>query len=1072
MSAIGDGELLRERLIGLLDDAGTAPLVTIIAGAGFGKSTLLRHWSDGRRVVWHSVTPGDNTLARLAKSLTDALRLIAPRLATDVLLAVAGTRGPDADPDEQQRADALAALLSEELRDHVHGDVWVILDDIDVLESESASARFVGALCRQAPDNLHLVVAGRTGIPFPIGRLRLEGRVAEVDSSDLAFTDDEIAALVDVHGLDIDPGELSAVVGPWPAAVRLALRAGGETGLSAALTGEGGGAPLYEYLAEEVLAAEKPEIVQALAAMAELPWVDDGLLSQVVGVDVPVLEELARRGIYVTAVGGSRYELAPLMRDCIRVHSPLGRDLRNQLLRSGATAYVQRGAVEVAVTCLLRIGAHDDVVDLIVDSGRTMIMDGRAQQVLEAIDQVPEGYRRDALLLVAAEARQILGDWEGALRCYEQVIPKVGRIPAAIAWRSGLLHHMRGAASEAIALYDRGRVTGDDPAESACLLGWSASAHWLRGDLDRCREMAERSLELATTSGDDAALAAAHTVKAMVAAVSGDRRANDAHYLKALDHAEHAHDVLQTIRIRSNRGSRSLEEGEFDTASDELAIALRLAETTGFATFRALALNNAGLVHFHQGRLEEATADLEESRSLFHRLGSRLESYPLAHLGEVYRMRGDLSLARSAYQAAVDLSEHPADLQGLVPALAGLAQVVVHDDPGAAQQLVARAMHNEEVLGHVAALLAAGRVALHLGDPDAALAWAHRAGDVATGRRDRVGFAEALFLQASAASETAAALRLLEEARSAWQALGNPLGVARVDVAMVLHDPSDQNMIRARAAVEELLLRGAYGPAHEARSALAAIEEERRPAIEFRALGGFSVVRRGETVPVSEWQSRVARDLVKMLIANRGRPIHREILIDRLWPDGDAEGANHRLSVALSTIRGVLDPEKEHGRDHYVIADRETVALRYELISVDVEHFIERAARGMALIAAEASSDAVAACRAAVELYVGDFLEDNPYDEWAEHLREDCRALFLDVASTLADRAMDDGDHDAATRHYLRVLERDPFHEPAHMGLVSAAERSGRRGEARRLYGRYVARMSELGVEPASFPEA
>jgi ATP/maltotriose-dependent transcriptional regulator MalT/DNA-binding SARP family transcriptional activator len=1067
----GAGALRRDRLMRRLDAASPARLMTIVAGAGFGKTTLLRHWSEDRKTVWHTVTPGDNTLARFAKSLTDALRLVAPRLATDVLVAVVGTRGPDTDPDEEQRADALAAMLSEELRDQVQGDIWIVLDDVDVLEAGSASARFVGALCRHAPDGLRVVVASRATIPFPIGRLRIEGRVTEIDGTDLAFTATEISELIQMHRLSIDSDALAAATGGWPAAVRLALRAGGTMEFGPHAGGASAGAPLYEYLAEEVLAAEKPRVVQTLAVMAELPWVDAELVSDLAGAEPGLLGELDRRGIYLTHTGGGRYELAPLMRDFIRTHSPLDAGARSDLLASAAAAYTRRDAMTEVVTCLLGIHAHDEVVDLLTERGRSLIMNGRASHVLGAIDQIPEHRRHDDLLVVAAEARQILGDWEGALRCYQQVIPETGPIPAAIAWRAGLLHHMRGAAATAIELYERGRATDDDPAESACLVGWMASAYWLRGDLERCRELADRSLQLAAASGDPAALAAAHTVKAMVAAVSGDRAANDDHYLKALDHAERAHDVLQTIRIRANRGSRSLEEGEFDTASDELAIALRLAESTGFATFRALTLNNTGLVHFHQGRLEEATADLEESRSLFNRLGSRLESYPLAHLGEVYRMRGDLSLARSAYEAAVELSEDPADLQGLVPALAGLAQVLAHDDPAAAHELADRALRNEDVLGHVSALLAAGRVALVTGDVDAALAWAHRASEVARGRRDRVGLAEALFLESSATRDQVSARRLLEQARSAWQSLGNPLGVARVDVEMVRHDPSDRNLIRARAAVEELVQRGAYGPAHAARTLLAGIVEAQRPALEFRALGGFTVVRHGEVVSVSEWQSRVARDLLKMLIANRGRPVHREVLIDRLWPDGDSDGANHRLSVALSTLRGVLDPDKAHERDRYLVADRETVALRQGVVTVDAEQFIERATRGLALLAAGDVADGTAACRAAVELYVGDFLEDNPYDEWAEHLREDCRALFLEIALALAVRAAEEGDFDAATRHYLRVLERDAFHEPAHLGLVEAAERSGRRGEARRLYGRYVARMSELGVEPASFPD-
>jgi DNA-binding SARP family transcriptional activator len=50
------------------------------------------------------------------------------------------------------------------------------------------------------------------------------------------------------------------------------------------------------------------------------------------------------------------------------------------------------------------------------------------------------------------------------------------------------------------------------------------------------------------------------------------------------------------------------------------------------------------------------------------------------------------------------------------------------------------------------------------------------------------------------------------------------------------------------------------------------------------------------------------------------------------------------------------------------------------------------------------------------------------------------------------------------------VLERDPYDEPAHLGLVATHEAAGRHGEARRCFRAYCARMDEIGIESASFP--
>jgi DNA-binding SARP family transcriptional activator len=87
-------------------------------------------------------------------------------------------------------------------------------------------------------------------------------------------------------------------------------------------------------------------------------------------------------------------------------------------------------------------------------------------------------------------------------------------------------------------------------------------------------------------------------------------------------------------------------------------------------------------------------------------------------------------------------------------------------------------------------------------------------------------------------------------------------------------------------------------------------------------------------------------------------------------------------------------------------------------------------------------------------------------------LREEARTEYLNIAKLLAEVSSNAGDHDAAARRYLRMIERDPFSEPAHLGLVVAMRRSGRHGAARRLYGTYVTRMAELDVEPEPFPDS
>ena len=240
------------------------------------------------------------------------------------------------------------------------------------------------------------------------------------------------------------------------------------------------------------------------------------------------------------------------------------------------------------------------------------------------------------------------------------------------------------------------------------------------------------------------------------------------------------------------------------------------------------------------------------------------------------------------------------------------------------------------------------------------------------------------------------------------------------------------------AAAGSVLAALAGGVAALALQRLRPRREQARPAVEVRTLGGFRVLRHGEPLPASAWQSRKARTLFKILIARRGRPVTREALMELLWPGEDPGKLSNRLSVALATLRGVL------GSEVLVQAETGAVAVDLEVVDVDVERFL----------AAEPGE--------ALDLYRGDFLEEDLYEDWAADLRDQARAAYAAAVRTLAEAASGD----EAVRLYLRLLEQDRWDADAHLALIARLEADGRHGEAQRRRRVYEAAMEEIGARP------
>ena len=1070
--------LARPRLDDLLDDVQRRRLAIAVAGAGFGKTTLLASWASAVNSAWYSVTPEDRSYSNFAQGLFDVLRLRVPGLPPEIRKTVERAGGSDVE-DAGARAQAFAAVLCEALFSSLTGDLILVLDDVHELGTEGGSVKLVEALCRGAPSLLHLVIAGRDDPPFPVERLRGQGQIIEIQGPELAFTVDETRALMGrLLGPDSDSlaGDVHEVTGGWPAAVRLTLEAlrnvPAEDRALRLDSVKAPGGSLFAYLAEEVFGSEPKEVQDLLRAVATLDRFTPSLCVFLGHAGAKeMLPTLARRGLFVEEAAGELgwFTLGALARQFILEYAEPTESDRKLTHARAADWFEGHGYLEEALQSMTLMGDREALSEFLERRGSVLLSRGKVDAVLSAVEAIDPTARSSRVERLAGEALQIRGDWEAALSSLERAAGSAELTPD-IAWRIELIHYLRADFDSALSTFERVSNHDEKSVDAALLEAWTSTVYWAKGEFENCRQHAERALEISTATKDDSALAATHTTLAMLAAVEGNRRANDEHYLRALEHAEKAGDALHIIRIRSNRSSYHMEEGYYEEALGELEMAISRADLTGFTAYRALCLTNRGETHIYLGRLEEAIADLEASRDLYQKVGSRSVSFPLGRLGDVFRVRGDLALARACYLEAIEQAEASQDIQGLVPALAGLARVEANDDPDRARELAERAVSYGPGLGYVFALLSQGWVALSAGDVAAARKSAAEAMASARIRRDRAGIAESLEIEALAAGDRNRALAHLEEAVALWQHIGNPINELRAELGKARILGAGEGLSLAQSVEAKARTLGARRIAAEAAELKEAIGSSVITGVRVETLGGFRVVREDGIVPAGTWQSKKARDLLKMLVARRGHPVPKEELMEMLWPDEEATALRNRFSVAVTTVRSVLDPDRRLPQDHFLLSSAESLALRPEHLIVDVESFLADAEGGLRQRKrGEVGSSRDNLLRAEAS-YRGDFLEEDAYEDWAVAVREQARATYLQVVRVLAGDAIEADDPPTAQRYLLRILERDGYDEGAHLSLVKALLAERRHGEARRAYRLYCARMEEIDVEAAPFP--
>ena len=138
------------------------------------------------------------------------------------------------------------------------------------------------------------------------------------------------------------------------------------------------------------------------------------------------------------------------------------------------------------------------------------------------------------------------------------------------------------------------------------------------------------------------------------------------------------------------------------------------------------------------------------------------------------------------------------------------------------------------------------------------------------------------------------------------------------------------------------------------------------PTIHITLLGRFAVTVDGVPVAESNWTRRHAAALVKVLALAPGRRLHREQIIDLVWPDDTIDEAAPKLHKAAHFARRAIDVPNSvvlRGDNVVLCPDADT--------TVDVVQFEELARRALA-------DEDVAAAREALAIYGGELLPAGP----------------------------------------------------------------------------------------------
>lgn len=232
----------------------------------------------------------------------------------------------------------------------------------------------------------------------------------------------------------------------------------------------------------------------------------------------------------------------------------------------------------------------------------------------------------------------------------------------------------------------------------------------------------------------------------------------------------------------------------------------------------------------------------------------------------------------------------------------------------------------------------------------------------------------------------------------------------------------------------------------------------------LRCFGALEVDLDGAALDLSTIKPRV-RSLLRVLALHAGRPIHKDRLVDWLWPnEGDPRVGTRNLQVAVSSLRQLLEPGVARGAAAVVVRDGDTYRLQVAPGAVDLLEFDDLVALGRHARAAGEVEQAVTSLGRALDLYRGDLLADEGAAEWVAGERDRLRLAAADAAQLLAELHLEAGRPAEAAAAADRGLRIDQYRDGLWRLLIQAAEAAGDRAASRRHQDRYDAVLRDLGV--------
>ena len=267
----------RHDLLAQLQRSGSRRLTTIVAPAGYGKTSLAAQWyellkSQDSKAVWVPLDADDCEAGRFLLALIESLAPLLPD----------GGRGLDI---SSMPVAAVLSVLMTRLR-QIEMPVTIFFDDYHFAQTDTTESLLAKLLAAADLSHVSFVLISRSAPRFPISALRLNDELKQIGAADLSFSDAEAQEFFASQSTKLTSdqiGELNKRTEGWAVALQMVRVLVNDSADSGAILDsfDGSNADMGRYLSEQVFSSLPPDTRHFLTETASLPAIGRTLVAAI-----------------------------------------------------------------------------------------------------------------------------------------------------------------------------------------------------------------------------------------------------------------------------------------------------------------------------------------------------------------------------------------------------------------------------------------------------------------------------------------------------------------------------------------------------------------------------------------------------------------------------------------------------------------------------------------------------------------------------------------------------------------------------------------------------------------------